>query len=298
MSARIRQHIRSNVVGYISLFVALSGTAYAVDGPLPGQDQVGSADIIDGEVKNNDLGANSVATGKIASGQVQSSDLASSVISDDVLNPVKGSTKIAEGAVQASELSASSVFGSEVAPNALTGDDIATNAIAGLEVADQSLGQADLGPDSVGSSEVATDALSGGDIDESTLAGLDGHDTFDAFCDPHTTSFITCEELTFTLGRRMQVLTIFNYGFGSGSSDPPSGICRTTLNGADTSTDMHHIVQDVEAFSSFGGIPVVDVISLPAGNHTIGLRCLEQSPDENDIEIRHIRLAAVELGMD
>lgn len=298
MSARIRQHIRSNVVGYISLFVALSGTAYAVDGPLPGQDQVGSADIIDGEVKNNDLSANSVATGKIGDGQVQSSDLAAGVISDDVLNPVKGSTKIAADAVQADELSDSSVFGSEVAPNALTGDDIATNTITGLEVADQSLGQVDLGPGSVGTSEVATDSLNGGDIDETTLSGLDGHDSFDPFCDPHTTNFVTCDELAFSVGRRMQVLTIFNYAFGSGSSDPPSGICRTTLNGADTSTDMHHIVQDVEAFSSFGGIPVVDVISLPAGNHTIGLRCLEQSPDENDIEIRHIRLAAVELGMD
>ena len=55
MSGRIRQHIRSNVVGYVSLFVALSGTAYAIDGPLPGQNQVGSEDIINGEVKTPDL---------------------------------------------------------------------------------------------------------------------------------------------------------------------------------------------------------------------------------------------------
>ena len=45
MSGRIRQHIRSNVVGYVALFVALSGTAYAIDGPLPGQNQVGSEDM-------------------------------------------------------------------------------------------------------------------------------------------------------------------------------------------------------------------------------------------------------------
>ena len=42
MSVRIAQHIRSNVVGYLALFVALSGTAYAIDGPLAGQNQVGS----------------------------------------------------------------------------------------------------------------------------------------------------------------------------------------------------------------------------------------------------------------
>jgi hypothetical protein len=39
MSVRIREHIRSNVVGYVAVFIALSGTAYAVDGPLPGQNQ-------------------------------------------------------------------------------------------------------------------------------------------------------------------------------------------------------------------------------------------------------------------
>ena len=64
MSARIRRHIRSNVVGYLSLFVALSGTAYAIDGPLPGQNQVGSSDIINGEVKALDLGGNAVRSGR------------------------------------------------------------------------------------------------------------------------------------------------------------------------------------------------------------------------------------------
>ena len=51
MSRKLRDHIRSNVVGYVAVFIALSGTAYAVDGPLPGVDQVGSEDIINGEVK-------------------------------------------------------------------------------------------------------------------------------------------------------------------------------------------------------------------------------------------------------
>ena len=50
MSSRIADHIRRNVYGLIAIFIALSGTAYAVDGPLAGQNQVGSADIINGEV--------------------------------------------------------------------------------------------------------------------------------------------------------------------------------------------------------------------------------------------------------
>jgi hypothetical protein len=55
MAERIRDHIRSNVVGYVALFIALSGTAYAIDGPLPGQNQVGSEDIINSEVKTLDV---------------------------------------------------------------------------------------------------------------------------------------------------------------------------------------------------------------------------------------------------
>jgi hypothetical protein len=85
MAERIRDHIRSNVVGYVALFIALSGTAYAVDGPLPGQNQVGSQDIINSEVKSEDIGGaqvrnsdlsfGAVTTGKIATGGVQTLDV-------------------------------------------------------------------------------------------------------------------------------------------------------------------------------------------------------------------------------
>lgn len=110
-------------------------------------------------------------------------------------------------------------------------------------------------------------------------------------------SFITCDELTFTLGRPMQVLTLFNYGFGSGSDLDPAGDCRATLDGGVTSSVIRMIARD-QAFSSLGGIPVVDVISLGAGTHTIGLQCREEPPADNDIEIQDVRLAAVELAMD
>lgn len=50
LSARVGNHIRGHVVGYVALFVALSGVAYADDGPLAGQNTVGSADIINAEV--------------------------------------------------------------------------------------------------------------------------------------------------------------------------------------------------------------------------------------------------------
>jgi hypothetical protein len=75
MEGKLRRHIRSNIVGYAALFVALSGTAYAVDGPLAGQDQVGSADIINGEVLNRDLGNDSVSGAKIVNATVQGIDV-------------------------------------------------------------------------------------------------------------------------------------------------------------------------------------------------------------------------------
>jgi hypothetical protein len=307
LSTKVSDHIRSNVWGIAAMFVALTGTAYAVDGPLPGQNQVGSADIINGEVqdqdigagqvKNADIAANAVNSPKVDNGSLTGLDLAPDAIVDDALNPLNGSTRIAPGAIQEGELSDSSVFSPEVAPNTLTGDDVAANSITGGDIADQSIGSADLGPSSVGSSEVANDSLGGGDINESTLSALDGHDSFDPLCDPSTETLVSCDELTFTLGRRMQVLTTYDYGFGSGSSDEPSGACRTTLDGAYSSNYIYLYAPGM-SFSDLGGIPVVDVLTLEAGEHTIGLRCAEAIPDSSDLEIRDIRIAALELGMD
>lgn len=110
MGERIRQHIRSNVVGYLAVFLALTGGAYAIDGPLPGQDQVGSGDIINNEVRSADLRdanlttvdirGDAVTSGKIADGAVQTDDVldeglaaadigADAVGADEIANPVR-----------------------------------------------------------------------------------------------------------------------------------------------------------------------------------------------------------------
>jgi hypothetical protein len=290
-STTVSDHIRSNVVGYVALFFALSGGAAWATHP-GGENTISTIDIQNGEVKKDDLGADSVRTGKIQDGQVTSDDVATDTLTKaDLGSNSVGPFELDGGAFRPEDIKAQ--FG----PNFSKGYAIPPNAIQSDEVSDQSLASPDLGPGSVGSSEAANDSLGGGDINESTLSALDGHDTFDDFCNPATTTFITCEELTFTIGRRMQVLTIFNYGFGSGTSDYPSGACRTTLDGADSSPAIELRAPD-QPFSSLGGIPVVDVVTLNAGTHTIGLRCQEQVPDDRDIQIKDIRLAAVELGMD
>ena len=77
----------SMVVALIALFVALSGTAVALDG----SNTVFSDDIVNGEVKNNDLAADSVASGKIADRQVKNADLSIGASS---------SNTIADGGIQ------------------------------------------------------------------------------------------------------------------------------------------------------------------------------------------------------
>ena len=69
MLARFRAHVRHNVVGYAALFVALGPAAYAT------HHAVNSANIINGQVKNQDLATDSVGTGKIINGNVRAGDL-------------------------------------------------------------------------------------------------------------------------------------------------------------------------------------------------------------------------------
>jgi hypothetical protein len=88
---RVSNHVRSNAIGYVALFVALCGTAYAVDGPLPGQNQVGSGDIIDGEVRTEDIRDNNLTTADIkpnavTAGKVLDETLTGADIVDSTVN--------------------------------------------------------------------------------------------------------------------------------------------------------------------------------------------------------------------
>src|ERR671910_197676 len=99
MDGKIRDHIRSNIVGYVSLFFALSlGTAYATH--PGGANTISSGDIINGEVKNDDLGSNSVRSGKINDGGVQAADLAAGGVGTNKLQNSAGTSgKILDGGV-------------------------------------------------------------------------------------------------------------------------------------------------------------------------------------------------------
>jgi hypothetical protein len=113
MHKRISDHIRSNIVGYIALFLfAIGGSAYALDGPLPGQNQVGSEDIINQEVKAGDLAPDSVGSAKIVDRQVKNADLGLGASS---------SNTIADGGIQGIDVKNNTLTGTQIDEGTLSG---------------------------------------------------------------------------------------------------------------------------------------------------------------------------------
>jgi hypothetical protein len=98
--------VRSNVVAYVALFFALSGSAYAAGGLL-----VYSDNIVDGQVFSADVADNDLTGVDVANGTLSGFDVADGSLSgDDVTN--------------------GTLTGFDVADNTLTGTDIAENTLS------------------------------------------------------------------------------------------------------------------------------------------------------------------------
>jgi hypothetical protein len=127
MSSRIYRHIRTNVYGLVAIFIALGGTAYAIDGPLAGQNTVGAADIINdevysGDVRNDtldggglgaqDLRSGSVGTSELLNGDIYSIDVANDTVASGGLTHMDlradsvGTSELQDGSVQPADISA------------------------------------------------------------------------------------------------------------------------------------------------------------------------------------------------
>ena len=128
---RNSQHVRSNVVGYVAVFIAHSGTAYAVDGPLAGQNTVGSEDIINAEVTNNDLALDSVGSGKIIDGMVKNADLSIGASS---------SNTIADGGIRAIDVRADTLTGAQVDESTLNAGGDVTGNVSNLQIGSGTIG--------------------------------------------------------------------------------------------------------------------------------------------------------------
>jgi formylglycine-generating enzyme required for sulfatase activity len=106
VSGRISAHIRSNVVNYLALFFALGGTAYALDG----SNTVFSDDIVDGEVKAEDIKSANLTTVDLGTGAVATDALpdravirrnlgAGGISSGQIAGGAVPTGKLADGAV-------------------------------------------------------------------------------------------------------------------------------------------------------------------------------------------------------
>jgi hypothetical protein len=115
MHERFSNHIRGNVVGYVALFVVLSGTAHAVDGPLAGQNTVGSADIIDQEVKTADIGNGEVKKEEIATEAVKTEEIGNAAVT---------SADVLDNSLTSGDVNFDSLTGADVAFDSLKGGDI------------------------------------------------------------------------------------------------------------------------------------------------------------------------------
>jgi hypothetical protein len=117
MSSRLRNHIRGNVVGYIALFLVLTGgTAQA----LNGSNTVFSDDIVNRDVKTADLGIGAVTTNRLAPNAVKTG-------------------RVADGTLTGTDVADGSIAGVDVGSD-LTGANVANNSLSGADVDESSLG--------------------------------------------------------------------------------------------------------------------------------------------------------------
>jgi hypothetical protein len=275
-STRIAKHIRSNVVGYVAVFLALTGTAAA----LPGTNSVDSGDIINGQVKAGDLGVEAVTRGRLAG--------------DAVISP-----KIKDAAVKSADLSGSSVTGEKVADNSLTGVDVANGALTGGDIADSSIVDSNIAPETLTSREVLNDSLTGADIGDNSLTGADVSESTlgqvpastlgglgrsaaqNTNCDPESAAFATCVSVSLDLPAQTRVALFGRVtGQNENTADSGHGLCRlgnSTTGGIGASqvhVDAVNVTASGEQFP-VGGATALTAITPPLGPGTVsfGIDC-------------------------
>ncbi|MQA74407.1 MAG: hypothetical protein GEU88_08740 [Solirubrobacterales bacterium] len=300
MRNRISTHIRANVVGYVAVFLALSGTAAA----LPGHDTVFSDDIVAGGVRASDVAAGAVGGRALHDGSVGGTDVRDASL---------GSADVRNGTLRGVDVGDETLGSPDVA--GLTGADIADNSVASADIQENSLGGDDIAPDSltgqqhivdnsVGSPDVS--GLTGVDIIESSLhidTRFRRHSD-DEECIPGSAVFVECLTTTpFGFASPQSVLVLVTGGWlGSAQvGHQDTGRCKLTRDGADSPAsgfsnvttmgqngDSHDQGVRAARLSLIG----IDT-AVPPGSHTWSVECTE---DSGQMQYFDLAIAAVELG--
>ncbi len=272
MSAQVRQHIRSNVVGYVTLFLFLtSGTALALDG----SDTVFSDDIVNGQVRSSDVQNNAVSAIDVA----DTSSLGTAEINeDDLFN---------DDSLAANDIASDAVGNAEV-DGTLTGANIADTGggtLHGVDIDESSLSKV---PDA--------DKLDGSDSVE--YANQAAYARQEATCNPSSGTFVSCATVGITLPSASGVLVSANGGFSGAAVGVDDGRCQLHRDGSAVGafSDPINIGQEGNEHSTNrtdGFSRTAIDVNVPAGAHTWQLVC---NQDDGDLRIQDIQIVVMRLS--
>ncbi len=260
MSARLRTHLRSSIVGYIALFVAMSGAAYAATAP---RNSVVSRSIRDGEVKSRDVGTN----------QIRSAD------------------------VRNDDLAGGGLLGKDIADGSLTGGDIVDGSVAGADVADGNLTGVDILTDGILGSDINEDTLDKVPAARSADNGGTGHYA-NGSCDPESTTYVDCAVLyPLTLSSEGRVLFIATVAAETETtSDHMEGACVLNVNGVLISSIIFNA--DDDESEDRGVLENGTMVAAPPyvlyGNQSAVVQCNQWSAGA--IQYPRVRIVAVTLS--
>ncbi len=253
-------HIRTNIIGYLALFVALSGVAYAA-GLKP--DSVRSRHIKDGQVKSLDLAEESIQTTHLVDGGVTGDDIADdSILSQDIQNGSVQSGDILDGTVGALDVGDGTLTGLEIADHTLTGADVNDGSLTGADITESSLGE----------------------VPNAKIAGHGGYgrgstdgDQYGTSCNPESSTFATCASVSLNPSAAGRALVIGRFRASSElDSDAGNGICRLGVSTTGGIAGTSAPIGTDDDTNSLEWVTLMGITDpLPAGNYSFGIDCNE-----------------------
>jgi hypothetical protein len=150
--SQIRKHVRSNVIGYVALFFALSATAYAVPGGVAPHNSVVTQSIKNGQVKSQDIAANTINGAKVVNGSLTGDDINKTTLAVPPSGPAGGdlagtfpAPTIAPGALTTPKINDGAVTNAKLATGAIDSRAIASGSVTGADVQNGGLSDSDFG---------------------------------------------------------------------------------------------------------------------------------------------------------